>query len=67
MLGVIRNAVNFPAVGAEEMLKLQPYLTLAEQMGALGVQLAEGRTKGISVRLYGPLVGHNSRSSSARR
>ncbi len=60
MLGVIKNAVNFPAVGVEEMLKLQPYLTLAQQMGALGVQLAEGRTKGISVRLYGPLVGQNS-------
>jgi D-3-phosphoglycerate dehydrogenase len=42
------------------MLKLQPFLTLAQQMGALGVQLAEGRTKGISVRLYGPLVGSNS-------
>jgi D-3-phosphoglycerate dehydrogenase len=59
-LGVIRNAVNFPAIGAEDMLRLQPYLTLAEQMGALGVQLADGRTKGISVRLYGPLVGTHS-------
>jgi D-3-phosphoglycerate dehydrogenase / 2-oxoglutarate reductase len=59
-LGVIRNAVNFPAIGADEMIRLQPFLTLAEQMGALGVQLAEGRTKGISVRLYGPLVGKNS-------
>jgi len=58
--GVIRNAVNFPAIGAEDMLKLQPFLTLAQQMGALGVQLAEGRTKGIGVRLYGPLVGSNS-------
>jgi D-3-phosphoglycerate dehydrogenase len=59
-LGVIKNAVNFPAVGAEEMLRLHPFLTLSQQMGALGVQLAEGRTKGISVRLYGPLVGSNS-------
>jgi D-3-phosphoglycerate dehydrogenase / 2-oxoglutarate reductase len=58
--GVIRNAVNFPAIGAEDMLRLQPFLTLAQQMGALGVQLAEGRTKGISVRLYGPLVGSSS-------
>ena len=58
--GVIRNAVNFPAIAADEMLRLQPYLTLAEQLGALVVQLAEGRTKGISVRLYGPLVGTNS-------
>ena len=58
--GVIRNAVNFPAIAAEEMLRLQPFLTLAEQLGALVVQLAEGRTTGISVRLYGPLVGSNS-------
>jgi D-3-phosphoglycerate dehydrogenase len=60
MQGVIRNAVNFPAIAADEMLRLQPFLTLAEQLGALVVQLAEGRTKGISVRLYGPLVGSNS-------
>ena len=58
--GVIRNAVNFPAIAADEMLRLQPFLTLAEQLGALVVQLADGRTKGISVRLYGPLVGSNS-------
>jgi D-3-phosphoglycerate dehydrogenase / 2-oxoglutarate reductase len=58
--GVIRNAVNFPAIGADDMLRLQPYLTLAEQMGALAVQLADGRTKGIGVRLYGPLVGTHS-------
>jgi D-3-phosphoglycerate dehydrogenase len=58
--GVIRNAVNFPAIGADDMLRLQPYLMLAEQMGALVVQLADGRTKGIGVRLYGPLVGTHS-------
>jgi D-3-phosphoglycerate dehydrogenase / 2-oxoglutarate reductase len=55
-LGVIRNAVNFPSIAAEDMLRLQPYLTLAEQMGMLAGQLAEGRTKGLGVRLYGPLV-----------
>jgi D-3-phosphoglycerate dehydrogenase len=59
-LGVIRNAVNFPAIAAEDMLRLQPYLTLAEQMGTLVVQLAEGRTKAIGVRLYGPLVSTHS-------
>ncbi len=55
-LGVIRNAVNFPSIAADDMLRLQPYLTLAEQMGMLAGQLAEGRTKGLGVRLYGPLV-----------
>jgi D-3-phosphoglycerate dehydrogenase len=55
-LGVIRNAVNFPSIAADDMLRLQPYLTLAEQMGMLAAQLAEGRTKTLGVRLYGPLV-----------
>lgn len=59
-LGVIRNAVNFPSIPAEEMIKLQPYLTLAEQMGALAGQLADGRAKSVGVRLYGPLVSSNS-------
>jgi D-3-phosphoglycerate dehydrogenase / 2-oxoglutarate reductase len=59
-LGVIRNAVNFPSIPADEMIKLQPYLALAQQMGTLVGQLAEGRTKTLGVRLYGPLVGTNS-------
>jgi D-3-phosphoglycerate dehydrogenase / 2-oxoglutarate reductase len=56
-LGVIRNAVNFPSIAPDDMIRLQPYLTLAEQLGTLAGQLAEGRTKGLGVRLYGPLVG----------
>ena len=68
MLGVIRNAVNFPPSRVEEMLKLRPYLALAEQLGALGVQLAEGRTKGIGVRLLRPAGRpRTARSSSAPR
>jgi len=58
--GIVRNAVNFPAIAADDLIRLQPYLKLAEQMGALVVQLADGRTKGIGVRLYGPLVGTHS-------
>jgi D-3-phosphoglycerate dehydrogenase len=56
-LGVIRNAVNFPSIAPDDMIRLQPYLTLAEQLGTLAGQLAEGRTKALGVRLYGPLVG----------
>jgi D-3-phosphoglycerate dehydrogenase len=59
-LGVIRNAVNFPSIAADDMIRLQPYLTLAEQLGTLAGQLADGRTKGLGVRLYGPLVGSYS-------
>jgi D-3-phosphoglycerate dehydrogenase / 2-oxoglutarate reductase len=54
--GVIRNAVNFPAVPTEEMAKVRPFMVLAERMGALASQLADGRTHSIGIRHYGPLV-----------
>src|SRR5688572_13279824 len=31
--GLIRNAVNFPSVSADEYKKLQPFVTLAERLG----------------------------------
>jgi D-3-phosphoglycerate dehydrogenase len=58
--GVIRNAVNFPSISADEMARLQPYLVVAERMGALVAQLADGRTHALGVRLYGPLVSARS-------
>jgi D-3-phosphoglycerate dehydrogenase len=58
--GVIRNAVNFPSISGDEMARLQPYLALADRMGALVVQLTDGRTHGLGVRLYGPLVSARS-------
>ena len=37
--GVIRYAVNIPALGPELLKALRPYLTLAEKLGSLQVQL----------------------------
>jgi D-3-phosphoglycerate dehydrogenase len=39
--GVVSTAVNIPAVGAEDMKALRPYLPLAEQLGRLAMGLAE--------------------------
>jgi D-3-phosphoglycerate dehydrogenase len=58
--GIIRNAVNFPAVPSEELARVRPFMVLAERMGALVSQLADGRTQGIGIRLYGPLVSDNA-------
>jgi D-3-phosphoglycerate dehydrogenase len=58
--GTIRNAVNFPAVPSEELDRVRPFMVLAERMGALVSQLAEGRTQSIGIRHYGPLVSANS-------
>ncbi len=40
--GVVSTAVNIPAVGAEDMKALQPFLPLAEQLGRLAMALAQG-------------------------
>ena len=45
--GVIRNAVNFPAVPSEEFEKVRPFMVLADRMGALVSQLA-GRTHALA-------------------
>jgi len=37
--GVIRYAVNVPAVSAELLIALRPYLTLGEKLGSLQVQM----------------------------
>ena len=37
--GAIRNAVNFPALPAEDQIRLRPYMTLADRLGALLVQI----------------------------
>ena len=54
--GVIRNAVNFPAIPAEEFQKIQPYVGLARQLGSLVGQMGEARIEGLSVRYYGELA-----------
>jgi D-3-phosphoglycerate dehydrogenase len=40
--GVVSSAVNIPAIGAEDMEALGPFLPLATQLGRLAMGLAEG-------------------------
>ncbi len=40
--GVVATAVNIPAIGAEDMDMLGPFLPLATQLGRLAMELAEG-------------------------
>ncbi len=54
--GIVRNAVNFPAISAEEYRRLQPHLRLAERLGLMVAQLGEARTEAIGVRYYGGLA-----------
>lgn len=54
--GVVRNAVNFPSVPAEEFSRLQPYMILAERLGLVAAQLADGPVSAVSIRYYGALA-----------
>ena len=54
--GIIRNAVNFPSMPAEEFVRLQPYVTLAERLGSLVSQMGDAHIGSVGVRYYGELA-----------
>jgi D-3-phosphoglycerate dehydrogenase len=54
--GIIRNAVNFPSVSAEEFVKLRPFLDLGERLGAFLAQMNDSRAQSLGVRYYGDLA-----------
>lgn len=55
----IRNAVNVPSVDSEMMKNLQPYLNLAEKIGLLQNQLAEGHIHKIKVKYIGDVTEYD--------
>jgi len=54
--GVIQNAVNVPSVSHEEYQELEPYIALAERMGAFLSQATDGNVEGISLEYRGHLA-----------
>ena len=53
--GVIRNAVNLPALSPEQYRRIRPYLALAERLGSLVSQAAATRPARIRIRYAGEL------------
>ncbi len=58
--GVIINAVNVPAPSPDEYRKLQPHLQLAERLGALLAQIAEGNQLAVRIAYFGKLAEMNT-------
>ena len=48
-----RNAINMPFADASLLLRMQPYLTLAEKVGSLQTQLAENAIQRVEVEIKG--------------
>ncbi len=57
--GVIRNAVNAFSIEPELLRKIQPYLILAEKLGRLNSQLAEGRFEEIRIDYTGEVATYD--------
>lgn len=55
--GIIRNAVNMPSISPEEYNRVQPYVGLAERLGAFVAQMNDKRATGVGIRYYGDLAG----------
>jgi D-3-phosphoglycerate dehydrogenase len=54
--GAIRNAVNFTTGSGEDAARVQPFVRLADRMGAFLSQSGGGRIHAIGLRYYGPLA-----------
>jgi D-3-phosphoglycerate dehydrogenase len=54
--GVIQNAVNVPSVSQEEYLTLQPYIVLAERLGAFLAQISGSSIEEISISYSGHII-----------
>jgi D-3-phosphoglycerate dehydrogenase len=57
--GVIANAVNVPSVSPELLEVLRPYLTLAEKLGSLHVQMAGALPTEVQVEYRGEVTQYN--------
>jgi D-3-phosphoglycerate dehydrogenase / 2-oxoglutarate reductase len=51
--GIIRNAVNLPALSADQYRRVRPYLALAERLGSFVSQAAATRPARIRIRYAG--------------
>jgi D-3-phosphoglycerate dehydrogenase / 2-oxoglutarate reductase len=54
--GIIRNAVNLPALSADQYRRVRPYLELATRLGSLVSQAAAARPERIRIRYAGEVA-----------
>lgn len=61
LYGAISNAINMPAVSAEEAPRLRPYTKLAEQLGSFAGQLTETGLRRVTITYGGEAAALNTR------
>lgn len=56
MRDAISNAVNFPAITAEEAPKLRPFIALADRLGSFAGQLIDSNVRKVSITYEGEVA-----------
>ncbi len=54
--GVFQNAVNVPSVSHDEYVEMEPYIVLADRLGAFLAQVSDGGLEQISIRYSGHIA-----------
>lgn len=57
---IIRNAVNFPSIPADQVTRLQPYINLAEKLGGFASQIFEGGVTELTIEYQGDAATINT-------
>ncbi|MSP79809.1 MAG: phosphoglycerate dehydrogenase, partial [Rhodospirillales bacterium] len=65
LTGAVANALNMPAMTAEEAPRLRPYMKLAEQMGSFAGQATETAIKAVTIEYAGLVAGLNIKPLTA--
>jgi D-3-phosphoglycerate dehydrogenase / 2-oxoglutarate reductase len=65
LTGAVTNALNMPAVTAEEAPRLKPYLVLAQQLGSFAGQLTRSGLKSVTIEYEGQAADLNTRPLTA--
>jgi D-3-phosphoglycerate dehydrogenase / 2-oxoglutarate reductase len=65
LTGAVVNALNMPSVSAEEMPKLKPYMSLAQQIGRFMGQLVESAVSSVTIEYHGQAASLNLRPLTA--
>jgi len=63
--GAITNAVNFPAISAEEAPRLRPFIALAEKLGSFAGQLTTSDISTARITFQGSVAGMNTKALTA--
>src|SRR5438552_17975396 len=62
---LVTNAVNIPAIRAEDLEALGPFVPLAAKLGRLAMEFAGGRAEQVTLAYYGGLSGYDTRLLTA--